>query len=393
LDARAHLKGHDEITDLGNSFDRMARRLGKTLAGLNAAEHFLQNVIDAIPDGVRVIDDDFNIIKANNAYCRQTGQSMEEVIGGKCYRSSHGREEPCPVTLISCPVMELRNSSPSIMKARHQHKSFDGGELFVEISAARVNLIVDGKETPCIIESIRDLAEQANISHEQRLSEIGLLATGVAHEIHNPLSSIQLALKAIQVDLENPKGCQTNLEYFDIAETEIAKCLKVTDGLMMLSEPPGDMVSLIALDEIIPDVFSLLSYQSEQAGISVVIDLPREFRVIASDSDMRMIVINLAQNAFHAMPNGGDFTVTGRHVGAMIELVFADTGLGIPKANQEKIFLPFWTKRIDASEGRGLGLSICKAIIDRFDGEITVKSKVGSGTRFTILLPCADVDG
>lgn len=393
LDARARLKGHDEIADLGASFDRMADRLGETLAGLNAAENFLQNVIDAIPDGMRVIDDDFNIIKANSAYCRQTGQNMSEVIGEKCYRSSHRREEPCPVTLISCPLFELRNSDTSFMKARHQHKSADGGELFVEISAARVKLIVNGKETPCIIESIRDLAEQANISHEQRLSEIGLLATGVAHEIHNPLSSIQLALKAIQADLENSSDCQTNFEYFDIAETEIAKCLKVTDGLMMLSEPPGDMVSLIALDEIIPDVFSLLSYQSEQANISVNLDLAKGLRIVASDSDMRMIVINLAQNGFHAMPDGGEFTVTGRHVGAMIELVFSDTGLGIPQTNLEKIFLPFWTKRIDASEGRGLGLSICKAIIDRFDGTIKVESKVGSGTQFTILLPSADVDG
>jgi signal transduction histidine kinase len=317
---------------------------------------------------------------------------MNEVIGAKCYCSSHNRDEPCPETLINCPVVELRHSKNTSMKARHQHIPKDGGELFVEVSAARVNLIIDGKETPCVIESIRDLAEQANISHEQRLSEIGQLATGVAHEIHNPLSSIQLALKAIQADLEQSCDDRGNLEYFDIAETEIAKCLKVTDGLMMLSEPPGDMESLIALDEIIPQVFSLLSYQAEQSNIGVDLNLPEDLRVIASDSDMRMIAINLAQNAFHAMPGGGTLRVTGRHKEDWVELVFADTGLGIPQSNLEKIFLPFWTKRIDASEGRGLGLSICKAIIDRVQGSISVDSKVGRGTSFTILLPSADAE-
>ncbi len=393
LDARARLTGHDEIAELGNSFDQMADRLGETLAGLNAAEQFLQNVIDAIPDGMRVIDDNFNIIKANRAYCQQNGQSLRKVIGAKCYTSSHNREEPCPVTLIDCPVIELRNSRKSFMKARHQHIQADGGELFVEVSAARVDLTINGKTRPCVIESIRDLAEQANISHEQRLSEIGQLATGVAHEIHNPLSSIQLALQSIQADLEETGANQSNLEYFNIAETEIAKCLKVTDGLMMLSEPPGNTESLIALDEIVTDVFALLSYQAEQGNIEINLELAEDLRVIAADSDMRMIVINLAQNAFHAMPNGGKLNVTGRHIDEWVELVFQDTGLGIPQTNLEKIFLPFWTKRVDASEGRGLGLSICKAIIDRFKGSISVQSVVNSGTSFTVRLPSADVDG
>ena len=93
------------------------------------------------------------------------------------------------------------------------------------------------------------------------------------------------------------------------------------------------------------------------------------------------------------MPRGGKLNVTGRHIGEWVELIFQDTGLGIPQSNLEKIFLPFWTKRIDASEGRGLGLSICKAIIDRFKGSISVESVVNSGTSFTVRLPSADVDG
>jgi PAS domain S-box-containing protein len=392
LETRAGLVGNDEIAGLGNSFDKMAGRLGQSLTDLMAAERFLQNVIDSIPDAVRVIDGDFNILKANQAYCRQIGRPMDKVVGEKCFKSSHKRKEPCPVTLISCPVAELRSSECTTMKTRQQHIQADGGELFVEVSAARVELTVDGSKLSCIIESIRDLAEQARISHEQRLSEIGQLATGVAHEIHNPLSSIQLALEAIQHEIEQSGIDQRSLEYLGTAETEIKKCLEVTNGLMTLSEPPSSSFKLIELDIVLPEVLSLLSYQAMQAGITVECDFEESLRVVASDSDMRMIGINLTQNAFHAMPQGGTVKVSGGHEGEWIKLVFKDTGVGIARANLDKVFLPFWTKRANDTDGRGLGLAICKAIVDKLKGSVQVDSTVGIGTTFTILLPNADYD-
>ncbi|MCP4408578.1 MAG: PAS domain S-box protein [Gammaproteobacteria bacterium] len=393
LMSRAALDGADEISEFGASFNAMAEWLGKTLADLNNAGEFLQSVIDAIPDGVRVIDDKFNIVKTNDAYCRQLGQHKQEVVGTKCYESSHQRDEPCEITMVRCPVVELRNSAESTLKISQRHLSSDGRELFVEVSAARIDLTIHGKRIPCIVESIRDLAAQAKISHEQRLSEIGLLATGVAHEIHNPLSSIQLALKALQSDLESGGSSADANDYFEIAETEIGKCLKVTDGLMMLSEPPSASPQLVRIDHVIPQVISLLSYQAQQAKIEVQLELTEGLRILAADSDARMIVVNLAQNAFHAMPDGGVLTIRGRKkYGKIIELQFEDTGVGILPSNLDKIFLPYWTKRGDYSEGRGLGLSICRAIVGRMGGNISIESDVGKGTRFFIEIPDAEVD-
>ncbi len=392
LDTRTGMTGNDEIAQLGSSIDTMATQLGQTLDDLNSAGRFLQNVIDSIPDGVRVIDDDFNIIKANEAYCRHVGQTMDAVIGVKCYHSSHQRTEPCPETLVQCPLVALRDKTATTMKTRQQHFDADGGEIFVEVLAARLKLTIDSVETSCVVESIRNLAEQARISHEQRLSEIGLLATGVAHEIHNPLSAIQLALKAIQADFDAGETARVNAEYLDTVEVEIAKCMEVTDSLMMLSEPPELTRQLVRLDLVIPEVVSLLSYQAGQAGVSIVLDLEENLRTVIADSDIRMIVVNLAQNAFHAMPGGGTLTIAGRRKSGKIELIFSDTGIGIPHSYLVKIFLPFWTRRADASEGRGLGLSICKAIVDRSEGRISVESEVGVGSQFRIALPDADAD-
>ncbi len=393
LDVQSKLAGQDEIAQLGASFDTMAARLGKSMADLKASGQFLQSVIDAIPDGVRVIDHDFTIVKANEAYCRHLGLKMSDVVGEKCYRSSHRRDDPCPVTLVRCPLVELQDSPSPTMKARHRHLHIDGGELFVEVSAARIGAGDDAKlGSAGIVESIRDFAEQAKISHEQRLSEIGLLATGVAHEIHNPLSSIQLALRAIQEDLEVGREGEFNTEFLEIVEIEIAKCLKVTDGLMMLSEPPEEEPQLVSINQVIPEVTSLLSYQASRARVDVDVNLPNGLRTIIADSDIRMIVVNLAQNAIHAMPEGGTLTIAGRRENGTIVLQFVDTGVGIPGSIAKKIFLPFWTRRADGSEGRGLGLSICKAIMERCGGSITVSSEVGKGTTFTLTFVDADAE-
>ncbi|HMQ58899.1 MAG TPA: ATP-binding protein [Rhizobiaceae bacterium] len=216
-----------------------------------------------------------------------------------------------------------------------------------------------------------------------------MLATGVAHEIHNPLSSIELALSAIRDTLSNehePSGAQ---HYIDIARTEIGKCMGVTESLMRLSEPPREP-ELVILNAVLREVVQLLAYQIGTGQIVVHIDLAQKLRIIASDSDMRMIFINLIQNAIHAMPQGGELRVSGQTLGGFAVLRVADTGIGIPNEHLDKIFLPFWTRRADGSTGRGLGLSICKAIVERYGGAISVDSIPGKGSEFTVALPAAD---
>ena len=105
---------------------------------------------------------------------------------------------------------------------------------------------------------------------------------------------------------------------------------------------------------------------------------------------MTELVVNTQQ--FHAMPEGGKVKVSGWHEGKWIKLVFEDTGVGIAKANLDKVFLPFWTRRANDTDGRGLGLAICKAIVDKLKGTVHVESTVGIGTTFTILLPNADYE-
>lgn len=275
------------------------------------------------------------------------------------------------------------------MTTQDKHISPDGSLQHVEVSSAGVEMMVDGRQVPCVVEAIRNLDEQANISQQQRLSEIGLLAAGVAHEIYNPLSSIDLGLTALQSELEANETTHT-LSYFEIIRTEIQNCIKITNSLLLLSAPSGDVHNLISLNQVVPEVLALLHFEAEQKAVVIKTDIASNSRILGSDSDIRMLVINLALNAIHAMPDGGALQVSVHRDNGQIVLKVKDRGVGIAPKDLGNIFMPFWSRRADASTGRGLGLSIVRAIVERNNAKINVESDPGKGSLFSVRFPDAD---
>jgi PAS domain S-box-containing protein len=341
-------------------------------------------VIDSVPDGLRVIDQDYRVVQANQAFCQQVGRSMEEIIGQPCYALSHLRGEPCAATLVCCPLHELTAKEGPLVFRDHHH-NVCGVETPVEVAAAR---FVSG-DRALVVEVIRDLAQEMKFSQEQKLSELGLLAAGVAHEIRNPLSSIHLSINAIEKVL-GQSASKEALNDIMIIDKEIDRCIEVTDRLLKLTMTDTVGSDLIEIDRLVHEVMSLLRYEATQLGISVEIDIDRGLRLVGSDGDMRMIVLNLAQNAIHALPKGGCFKIAGRSLEHSIELTFEDNGVGIPPEDMPYIFHPFWSRRADDVRGTGLGLSICKAIVKSHGGKISAESEFGGGTRFLVTLPNAD---
>lgn len=382
--------GDDEITDLGQAHDRMAERLETTIRDLERKEHFQQALIDAVPDGIRVIDEDFRVVAANAEFCRQVGRSHGEVVGAPCYRSSHGRDAPCVPTLVICPLAEVAKGVTSV-KCNHTHTHRDGAGFMVDVVAAPLTIETPAGSRRLLVESIRDLSRAMDASQEQRLAEIGQLATGVAHEIYNPLTSVRLGLRAIGKAEEQGADPAVMRDYIDMVNAEIDRCIDITERMLQLSRPPGDQAELVDVAPAIRDVISLLRFDAEQRQVNVGFDAAEAPRVLASQSELRMVVLNLMQNAFHAMPHGGQLRVSvTRPLPGKIGIAVSDSGVGIRADHMAKIFYPFWSWRSDGSTGSGLGLAISKAVIERWQGEIKVESEVGKGTTFAILLPDAD---
>jgi signal transduction histidine kinase len=390
LTTRTQLTGDDELTALGETMNRMASALERKVAELEEKEQFLQQLVDAFPDGVRVIDQDYRVLISNAAYRRLVGGTATgEAL--PCYAQTHGQDQPCPETLMTCPLHEVtRTGAP--LRVVHRLQRADGGGLDVETYAAPMTLTRGGETRHLVVESIRDLGQAVRFSHEQRLSELGRLAAGVAHEIHNPLGSVRLALHAAAgaaraevPDLAEVQACLALVDH------EVDSCIQVTHRLLRLSVPPPDHQELVDVTDAVEDTLKLLAWEAEERAVELRQGGDRgPLRILATDSELRMAVLNLAQNALHAMPNGGTLTVECHRRDGQIEIAFTDTGVGIAPEDLGRIFQPFFSRRADGVEGTGLGLSITKAFADGHGGHIAVVSQPGHGSRFTLEFPDAD---
>lgn len=385
LTARVPTRGGDEIGRLGSTFNAMAESLEQSMAALRRRDAFLQALIDGIPDGVRVLDGDFRIVAANRAYCQQLGVEPGSPVGRFCHESSHQRERPCAATMVTCPLHVLTPGAAPI-KAVHQHVRADGSTYFAEITAARITVPGEaGGTRDLIVESIRDMSADVEVSHGQRLSEVAELATGVAHEVRNPLVAIRLTLEGIvrRGDVADPELAR----YLAIMRDEIERCLGVTDRLLDLAHLPTMGPEAVPVAAALSDVEALLSYEARVSGVALSVSAPEGPCVWMTGPELRMIAINMMQNALHAMPTGGTLTVSATVEGEQVVLRFADTGVGISAENLRRIFDPYFSARADGAQGTGMGLSICSDIVDTYGGSIAVDSVVGQGTTFTVRLP------
>ena len=386
LSKRAHPQGNDELAQLGHSFNRMADQLQERIDESEHQSGFLQSLLDAIPDGVRVISPDYRVVMANQAYRRQLGLHDADGVGDTCYRISHQSDHPCAGTLITCPVQEIGMHGKPV-KALHRHHDIDGKAIDVEISAAPLVAMLEGKHQTLIVESIRDLSKEIKYSHEQKLSELGKLATGVAHEIHNPLASVRLALDSLRSGVTDVDPEIT--EYLELVDHEVDQCVKFTERLLRLGMQPSEAPELVELTPVVEDTLGLVRWDAEQRKIVMTSALEPGLRALASDSELRMVMLNLIQNAFHAMPQGGELEVSSRLAVPWIEITVCDTGMGIQPERLPRIFDPFYSRRADGAKGTGLGLSIVRTIVEGYGGRIEVRSEPGHGSRFIVLLPDA----
>ena len=386
FDVRVLASSDDEIGRVGQQFDAMADHVAQTVARLLKQQQFLQDLVNAVPDPLLVIGPDWQIRLANTAYARLIGHDPQTPLRGCCYKVGRGANEPCPSTLLTCPVLQARENQTlrTVMELRHR----DGSNLPVEIDAAQLSF--NGEMLT--VEILRPLNEAIRYSQEHRLSTIGLLANGVAHEIHNPLASIRLALQASLRGLaKGDIDTDELVHYLQLVDSQIDRCVATTQRLMQMSHPPSDSLVPVEVVAAIDDTVALLGEEARMRQVSIRFEHPDQAIWIQGDNaELRQVFVNLLHNAMHAMTQGGEVRIEVETSNAsMVVIRVIDTGVGIPPENISRIFLPFFSRRADGQAGMGLGLAVCKSIVDRCGGTIAVASEMSKNTVFTITLPLA----
>jgi two-component system NtrC family sensor kinase len=241
-------------------------------------------------------------------------------------------------------------------------------------------------------------ATQAQLVQAEKLSAIGQLVAGVAHELNNPLTSVIGYAQLVEEELRDgssrrPPG-QVAHDLRRIAE-ESERAARIVRNLLVFARRQSTDRGPQSVPDICSRVLALREYEFRLRGVKVETDLPADLpRVVADAGQLQQVFLNLVLNAERAMRGRDDprLSVAARHEegASAIEVAVTDSGHGIDESNISRIFDPFFTTR-DVGEGTGLGLSICYGIVRDHGGEIRVESRVGTGTTFRVTLP-ASVD-
>jgi len=235
-------------------------------------------------------------------------------------------------------------------------------------------------------DKLREYADQ-QIMKSERLATIGQLAAGVAHEINNPLGTISIYSQMILDELgRNDDSCRESIA---IVMKQTNRAGRIVRDLLEFARQSEPEMRMLNVNDVLTKAIAVTSHPAEMQNVRMLTDLSPELPDIEGDSNkLEQVFINIIVNALQAMPTGGELTARTRMTTGprLVEIEISDTGCGIPEEHLSKLFDPFFsTKR--TGEGTGLGLSVTLGIIERHNGTIDVKSKVGEGSTFTIRLP------
>jgi len=228
---------------------------------------------------------------------------------------------------------------------------------------------------------VEEAERQALMARQERLVMLGQLAGGVGHELRNPLGVIKNAAYFLKMALEAPE--KDVEETLDVLEKEVKTSEMIINSLLGFARPKPPLLQKIDINNIVQEVLSSVK-------IPEIIELKKNLDValpsILADPDQLVILFgNIFLNAIQAMAEGGRLSVeTKISDPGWIAISISDTGVGIPREKLNKIFEPLFTTK---AKGIGLGLSIAKIIVESHEGTINVRSEVGKGSTFTIMLP------
>ena len=229
---------------------------------------------------------------------------------------------------------------------------------------------------------------QHMLIRSERLAALGELAAKVAHELNNPLASIHMYASLL---VESPVEPEEQRRLAQTMEEQVTRAQRVVRDVLDFARPQAPQPERMSLNAALEYGLRLVGHAAQMAQVTVVEDYGGNLPPVMVDKGlMAQVVVNLAMNAIAAMPQAGALTVTTGMLRGEVYMRFADTGVGISPENIDRIFEPFFTTK-PSPEGTGLGLAVCRSIIAQHHGRITVESKLGNGSSFTVWLPPASM--
>jgi two-component system nitrogen regulation sensor histidine kinase GlnL len=359
----------------------------------NHVREYFANVIDSVGDGVIVLDNESIVTLMNPAAEELTGVSRRQAQGNP-FASIFGGE-------AALREMVEKTSSTGMTISDYENLVLKKGFQVIPVSATASPLLLGNGERIGTILVLRDLTNirelEAAVRQADRLSTLGTLAAGLAHEIKNPLGGIKGAAQLLEREL--PEGSEL-VEYTKVMLKEVGRVNKIVEELLNLTSPRKLKLIKTNLNQVLDEIIMLQKRVTDRKKISLVKNFDLSIPpFLADEALMTQLFLNLIKNAVEALAESrgsgtikvtsrvvSDYSLTkkGERPSRFVAVDISDDGPGIKKEQIEHIFTPFFTTK---SRGTGLGLSICQKIVSEHRGMLKVDSEPDKGTTFTAMLP------
>jgi len=363
------------------------QELEATNLDLRNKKNELQAVFDSIRDGLVIFGEDRRVQHRNHVCPRVLPR--ETAPGSRCAELFHvgldANPEECPVE------MALRDENHDFSFTTAQA----GRTRYFEASAAPIRDAY-GRPSRALV-FLREVTERRlqefQLLQAEKMSSVGVLAAGVAHEINNPLTSVAGYAEALLRRLkEDPQlAADPRLEvfpnYLEVVVRESYRCKSIIESLLSFSRRSDGSMGPVDLGSLVLEVIQLVCHQTRYDGVEILTDLEKSAPPARGDAaSLRQVLLNLTLNAIQAVGTSGTVELSVRAQGQSVTFRVQDTGPGIPPEILDQIWQPFFTTK-GVGRGLGLGLAVTYNIVERHGGQVRVESQPGRGATFTVQLP------
>jgi len=373
----ADLRG-DELSDLGRTMGESATRLDRTIRSLTEERNQSAAILRSMAEGVAVIGSNQRLTFCNEAFSRGLGMEGS---------SWEGR-----------PIVEVIRQSDLLEAIRTALAGSESVKSELVVGAVRARSFAvtaapvrsNGNITGAVL-VLYDISELRRLERARRD-----FVANISHELKTPLTAIQGFAETLLAGAAD--DVQNRDRFLEIIRSNAVRLGRLTDDLLRLSQIEAGQLPMesrpVRVSEFIDPCLETARLGAAPKGIELKADFDRDLTVNGDHNALQEILQNLLDNAVRYTLPSGKITVTAAARNGKIEISVSDTGIGIPKADQERIFERFY--RVDAarsreSGGTGLGLSVAKHLVEAQGGHIEVQSEIGRGSTFSVILPAAGV--
>jgi signal transduction histidine kinase len=368
---------HDEYGLVTLKIANLGRQMRDTKEIFSALKDNVDQLMANLQDGLMLFTRDSRVVLVSAPVERFLGRPRGEMLG-RTAREVFSSQSPVGAVLLDAferrrPVLQHEVESAN---GRRVQVSID----FIQETSTQIGALVIMRDT----ESVRRLEDEIEMS--RRLSASSRLTRGVAHEVKNPINAIVLHLHLLQNKLQ--QADPGTRRHMDIIGSEIHRLDRVVQILVDFTRPRDLKLEEMDLRRLLEDVALLAAPDAEQHGVTIVRGFPQEPLTVKVDADfMKQAILNIVINGVQAMTHGGRLTIIARRDEGMVLTEIRDTGGGIPKDVQEKIFELYFTTK---PGGSGIGLAQTYQILQWHYGSVDFESLDGQGTTFRLRVPLAE---